>query len=55
MGSFVYLDVNSMLCVIYGNVMGGLLKDGLIYELFICFEGIIEKDMGEILFDLFKK
>lgn len=52
-GEFVYLDVNLLLCIIFGNVMG-YGKDGVKYILFIILEGVVVKEIGEDLFDLLK-
>lgn len=46
-GYAAYPDANSTLRVTYGTVMGGEVKDGLVYKPFTTLEGILEKNTGE--------
>src|SRR5699024_1557897 len=46
-GYAAYPDANSTLRITYGTVMGGEVKDGMIYKPFTTLEGIVQKDTGK--------
>lgn len=43
-GIFIYLDVNFMLCFIYGKVGLYSFKDGMEYNYYIMLKGVMEKE-----------